>query len=143
MFSIIGIGLISVFYLSGNIESSHLNSFILAVFLVLGGIQAILMGINIKIYSIIHGYDEKIGWATFFMKYRNLENIMASGGILMLIGIIIGLFFITKWIQSDYGYVSQITTAIWSLLLVLIGLQFIISSIFTSMMLLNDPENNN
>ena len=54
IFSILGIVLMTLFYIHGNIETSHLHSFILGSILLIGGIQVITMSINTEVYSIIH-----------------------------------------------------------------------------------------
>ena len=59
IFSLLGVFLMSLFYINGNIETSHLHSFILGSILLIGGVQVIIMGINTEVYSIINGYQEK------------------------------------------------------------------------------------
>ncbi|MDD1665560.1 MAG: glycosyltransferase family 2 protein, partial [Methanomicrobiales archaeon] len=50
-FAGIGLVLMTAFYLTGNLETSRFNSFILGTLLLLGGIQAFLTGVEISVYS--------------------------------------------------------------------------------------------
>ena len=140
IFSLLGIFMMALFSFSGNIELSHLHSFILGAILLIGGVQLLVMGINTKVYSIVHGYDEKSGWINKFLNYHSLEKFLVFGGILILGGILIGLSIILYWINANFGEISQIFQGILSLLMIIIGIQVIFCSVFISMMILNEGE---
>ena len=139
-FAFIGFALMGVFYVTGDIEASHLHSFILGALLLLGGAQGVFMGVLISTYSIIHGYREKSGFMKTIMDYHSLEKFLIAGGIFMVLGILVGAYIIYQWFASRFGEISQISTAIIALLLIIIGMEVLFFSIFTSMMLLH--ENN-
>ncbi len=141
MFSLIGMLLMIFFYLRGNVESSHLHAFILSAIMVIGGIQVILTGFLMKTYSVIHGYENIGGIIEILMKYSNLEKFLAFGFFLLLIGVIIGLNILIQWVSMSFGFLSEISTAIISLVLIVTGVQIFLFAVFQSMMLLN--ENNN
>ena len=61
MFSLVGILLMGIFSLEGNVEQSHLHVFILGAILLMGGLQVILTGFLMKTYSVVHGYENKAG----------------------------------------------------------------------------------
>ncbi len=140
MFSLTGLLLTAFFYIRGNPES-HLHTVILGAILVIGGIQVILTGFLMKTYSVIHGYENKAGIIEMVMKYSNLEKFLILGFFLLLAGIFVGLNILIHWISMSFGFLSEISTAIISLILIVTGVQIFLFAIFQSMMLLN--ENNN
>lgn len=138
IFSLIGGGLLALFYLQGNVEKSHLNSFLLAALLLSGGVQTVFSGVTIKTYSILSGYDEKKGLMGKLMDYHSLELFLVIGGILVLAGIVTGLYLLSVWVESGFGFLPQISLAVLTLLSIIIGLQVLFFAIFMSMMLLNE-----
>ncbi len=140
LLSVLGILLMVLFSLNGDIESSHLHSFILGAILVIGGIQVILSGFLMKTYSVIHGYENKAGIIEILMKYHNLEIFLVLGFLLAAAGILLGLNIFLRWVSANFGFLSEISTAIISLVLIVTGIQIFLFAVFQSMMLLN--ENN-
>ena len=138
IFSILGILLMTLFYIRGNIETSHLHSFILGSILLIGGIQVITMGINTEVYSITHGFHEKSRFIGTFLNYHSLERFLVMGGAMILLGVILGISVILDWIHVNFGEISQISTSVVALSLIVIGIQVISCSIFLSMMLLDN-----
>jgi len=137
-FAGIGFVLMSLFYLTGNIETSRFNSFILGTLLLLGGVQAFLTGVEISIYSIVHGYLEKRGLVARIMDYHRLEEFLLGGGILVLAGLLLGLLIIARWVMSGFGALTEVSNAIISMVLIVVGMEVIFFAIFVSMMLLNE-----
>ena len=129
------------FYIEGDIESSHLHTFILGAILVIGGIQVVLSGFLMKTYSVIHGYENKQGIIEILMKYHNLEIFLVLGFFSIFAGILLGLNIFLHWVSTNFGFLSEISTAIISLVLIVTGIQIFLFAVFQSMMLLN--ENNN
>jgi glycosyltransferase involved in cell wall biosynthesis len=140
LLSVIGILLMVLFSLNGDIQSSHLHSFILGAILVIGGMQVILSGFLMKTYSVIHGYEKKAGIIEILMKYHNLELFLVLGFLLAAAGILLGLNIFLRWVSENFGFLSEISTAIISLVLIVTGIQIFLFAVFQSMMLLN--ENN-
>jgi glycosyltransferase involved in cell wall biosynthesis len=140
IFAAAGFLLMSFFYFRGNVESSHLHTFILGAIMMMGGLQVVLTALLMKTYSVIHGYEKKVGIIEIFMRYHNLEKFLMFGAFLVFFGIFIGLNIIIQWISENFGLLSQISTAIISLVLITTGLQVFLFAVFQSMMLLN--ENN-
>jgi lipopolysaccharide biosynthesis glycosyltransferase len=141
IFSLIGLLLMSFFYFQGNIESSHLHAFIMSAIFIIGGVQVILMGFLMKTYSVIHGYENKQGIIELVMKYHSLEIFLVLGFLLVSVGVLLGLNIFLRWVSTNYGALSEISTAIISLVLIVTGIQIFLFAVFQSMMLLN--ENNN
>jgi glycosyltransferase involved in cell wall biosynthesis len=140
IFSVVGLILMAFFYIQGNVEGSHLHAFILGAILVMGGSQIVNSGFSMKTYSVIHGYETKGGIIETVMKYHNLEKFLLIGFFLIAVGILLGLNIFIQWFTSDFGFLSQISTAVISLVLIITGLQIFLFAVFQSMMLLN--ENN-
>ena len=138
LFAGIGSVLMALFYLNGNIEASHFNSFILGTLLLLGGIQAFLTGVEISVYSIVHGYLEKRGLVARIMNYHSLEELLLAGGILILLGLAFGLQIIARWVAGGFGELAGFSNAIISMVLIVVGMEVLFFAIFTSMMLLNE-----
>jgi lipopolysaccharide biosynthesis glycosyltransferase len=140
VFAVVGVLLMGFFYLNGNVESSHLHTFILGAIMVMGGTQVVVSALLMKTYSVIHGYETKAGIIELFMRYHNLEKFLMAGALLAFAGILIGLNIFIWWISENFGLISQISEAIISLVLITTGIQIFLFAVFQSMMLLN--ENN-
>jgi glycosyltransferase involved in cell wall biosynthesis len=140
LFSLVGILLMGFFYFEGNVESSHLHTFILGAILLMGGLQVILTGFLMKTYSVVHGYENKAGIIVSLMQYHNLEKFLLLGACLVLAGVLVGFNIIIKWFEVGFGFLSEISTAITALVLIVSGIQVFLFTVFQSMMLLN--ENN-
>jgi glycosyltransferase involved in cell wall biosynthesis len=140
IFTLVGFLLMTFFYIQGNVESSHLHSFIVGAILIMGGLQVVLTGFEMKTYSIIHGYEKKAGIIELIMNYHNLEKFLMLGSLVLLAGVVLGLNILIHWISVSFGFLSAISTAIISLVLITTGLQIFLFAVFQSMMLLN--ENN-
>jgi glycosyltransferase involved in cell wall biosynthesis len=140
LFSLVGILLMAFFSINGDIESSHLHTLILGAILVIGGIQVVLSGFLMKTYSVIHGYEKKQGFIEFLMKYHSLEIFLVLGFLSIFAGILLGFNIFLRWVMTDFGLLSEISTAIFSLVLIVSGIQIFLFAVFQSMMLLN--ENN-
>jgi hypothetical protein len=142
LFSVVGLLLMAFFSLEGNVESSHLHIFIVGAIQIMGGMQVILTAFLMKTYSVIHGYENKAGIITLFMQYSTLEKFLVFGILLILGGIIVGLNILVQWISISFGMLSEISTAIIALILIVTGMQVFLFTIFQSMMLLNENTSN-
>jgi glycosyltransferase involved in cell wall biosynthesis len=140
IFSLLGVLLMTYFYIQGSVDASHLHSFILGAILIMGGLQVVLTAFEMKTYSIIHGYENKAGIIGLVMNYHNLEKFLILGSLVLLAGFVLGLNILIHWVSVGFGVLSESSTAIISLVLIISGLQILFFSIFQSMMLLN--ENN-
>ena len=141
VFSLVGVLLMLIFSIQGDVEISHLHTFILGAILIIGGLQVVTIGFLMKTYSIIHGYENKAGIIEFIMTYSNLEKFLVLGSVLLLGGVLLGLNILIQWMSVSFGYLSEISTAIISLVLIVSGLQIVLFAVFQSMMLLNESNN--
>jgi glycosyltransferase involved in cell wall biosynthesis len=142
LFSLVGILLMVFFSINGDIESSHLHTLILGAILVIGGIQVVLSGFLMKTYSVIHGYEKKQGFIEFLMKYHSLEIFLVLGFLSIFAGILLGFNIFLRWVSTSFGILSEISTAIFSLVLIVSGIQIFLFAVFQSMMLLNENNYN-
>jgi len=140
IFFLIGLLLMTFFFAQGSVESSHLHTFILGAILMIGGIQVVLSGFLMKTYSVIHGYENKAGIIELLMKYHSLEIFLIIGFFLIAAGVLLGLNIFLHWVSTNFGFLSEISTAIMSLVFIVTGIQVFLFAVFQSMMLLN--ENN-
>jgi len=141
LFSLVGLLLMAFFYVQGDIESSHLHTFILGAILIIGGMQVVLSGFLMKTYSVIHGYENKQGIIKLLMKYHSLEIFLVLGFLLTSAGVLTGLNIFLQWVLTNFGFLSEISTAIISLVLIVTGIQIFLFAVFQSMMLLNEYTN--
>ena len=139
--SLAGLFLMLFFYAQGDIESSHLHAFILGAIFMIGGVQVIISGFLMKTYSVIHGYENKAGIIELVMKYHSLEIFLVLGFLLTSAGVLIGLTIFLRWVLTNFGFLSEISTAIISLVLIVTGIQVFLFAVFQSMMLLNESNN--
>jgi hypothetical protein len=137
-FALFGLVMMAAFYTSSEDPSGRTHSFILGAILLTGGFQLFLSGLMIKVYSAVHGFDKRQGIVETLLNYQTLEKFLGIGVALILAGLIIGGIILHGWIQSGLGPLYQITNAVLSLCLVIIGLELSFIAVFISMMCLND-----
>jgi len=138
--SIFGIIMMAAFFATADAPAGRAHSFILGALLATGGLQLLLFGVMIKVYSVLHGFEKREGFVETLLNYQNLEKFLAAGGILILIGLGAGGLIFLNWVRSGFGPLSQITNAVLSLSLIIIGLQIAFMAVFISMMCLNDEN---
>lgn len=136
--SIFGLLMMAAFYASADAPAGRTHSFILGALLATGGLQLLLFGVMIKVYSVVHGFEKRVGFVETLLNYQNLEKFLAAGGILIFIGLVAGGLIFLDWVRSGFGPLSQITNAVLSLSLIIVGLQVAFMAVFISMMCLND-----
>lgn len=140
IFALVGFVLMILFAVKGQVATSHLHSFILGAFLLCGGVQIVVIGILMKIYSVTHRYEEKAGIIVSIMDYHSLERLLFAGGLILVLGFLAGVSVIIAWVQSGFGQIAEIVNAVAALCLGTIGLQIIFMAIFSSMMLLREEN---
>jgi len=133
-----GLILMAAFYTSANDPTGRFHSFILGAILISGGLQLFLSGILIKVYSVIHGFERRVGFVEHLLNYHTLERYLFVGIVLTLMGLFIGSWILKSWISTGFGELAQIGNAVLSLLLIIIGLEVAFTTVFISMMCLND-----
>jgi glycosyltransferase involved in cell wall biosynthesis len=135
VFTIFGFLLMLVLYLRGDVEERSMHSFILGAIAFLTGFNSLFFGLMISAYSTVHRYSTS-SIALKILDYHSLERELAAGVLLIVAGILAGVYIIQSWIASGYGSLSQIALAVASLVLVSSGLQLVYTAFFLSMLLL-------
>ncbi len=136
-FALFGLVMMAAFYTSSESPSGRTHSFILGAILFTGGVQVLASGLLIKVYSAVHGFDRPEGYVKALLNYQHLEVFLVAGMGIILAGLVLGGSIICDWIQSGLGPLYQITNAVLSLSLVIIGLEISFIAVFISMMCLN------
>jgi len=101
--------------------------------LTLIGYQLIVFAAFAKSYAINH-----LGEESRFMEkiYRciTIEKASIVGILLGLIGVIIYIFILIKWIKSGFGSLNEVKNSILALTLIVLGIQTIFSSFMLSIL---------
>ncbi|MFH1358802.1 MAG: glycosyltransferase family 2 protein [archaeon] len=100
--------------------------------LVIVGYQLIIFSIFAKTYAITH-LNEKSPLEKYF-KYITIKNASILGIIITLIGAIIYIAVLIKWINLDFSSLDEIKTLVIGLTLGVIGIQTIFSSFMLSIL---------
>lgn len=111
----------------------YIHPMIFGSFLTLAGFQIMFTGFFAKIY-LFTILEEKSKFLERFFKTFNLEKGIALGILLFLLGLIIDLIVLLKWIQSNFGELSEIKTLIFALTLNVLGIQIIFNSFYLSIL---------
>lgn len=138
---ILGIFMTLVLSLRGNVETTSLHSFILGSMLAIIGTQMIATGSVMKVYGIIHNKIDKTGMTAKMLDYHSLESGLVAGVILFFAGMALGTKILLKWISSGYGSLSEVGSAVISVVLAAVGIQIIFSALIISIFMLEKKEN--
>lgn len=110
------------------------HTMILASMLVLLGYQVIMLGVYAKAFSYVTGID-KGGWTiNTTLRYFQLEKGIVLGFTVTLIGLAIGFVTLFNWAKVGFGALWAIRPAVFSLTLLVLGIQIIFSSFFLSIL---------
>lgn len=137
---ILGIFMTVTLSIRGNVETTSLHSFILGSMLLLIGTQMIATGSYMKVYGIVHDRIEKSGLTSKLLDYHSLEFGLIFGIGLFFAGLVLGSGVILKWIESGYGSLSEVGTAVTSMTMAALGIQVIFSALIISIFILEDKE---
>ncbi|MDY6965090.1 MAG: glycosyltransferase family 2 protein [Halobacteriota archaeon] len=137
---IFGLLLTLTLLIQGNVVETNLHSLILGSLLAIIGFQTIIMGIYTRVYAIVHGLAREEGFIKRFLDYHSLEMELFVGAGLFLIGLITGTRVLITWIFSGYGALSEVGSAVISMVLATIGIMLIFSALFVSLLLLDKEE---
>lgn len=108
-----------------------LHAMILGSMLAIAGSQVISLGLSAKAYGVYHlGEKDKL-----HEKYDGrirLEHGLLTGGLVMLVGFVLAGVVVVDWIGSDFGGLAKQQLAVFSLTLVVLGMQTMFTSFFMS-----------
>lgn len=137
---LLGIFLIVTLSIRGDVENKSLHSFTLGSMLLIIGAQMIATGGYMKVYGIVHNRIDKTGITAKLLDYHSLEFGLLFGIFLFFLGLIWGSTVIIKWINSGYGSLSEVKTAVISMTMAALGIQVIFSTLIISIFLLEEKE---
>jgi glycosyltransferase involved in cell wall biosynthesis len=140
LISLLGIFMTVTLSIRGDVETTSLHSFILGSMLLIIGAQMIATGGYMKVYGIVHNRIDKTGITSKLLDYHSLEFGLIFGIILFFAGIVWGSGVILKWINSGYGSLSEVGTAVTSMTMAALGIQVIFSALIISIFLLEEKE---
>jgi len=117
-----------------------IHPMVLGNLLVILGFQILVFGLFINVYSSIHGLREADKISKFFFRYNNLEYELIFGFILFIAGFYIDATILWKWWTSGFGALKELRHAIFASTLMFLGVQFIFSALFLSVLLLDKRD---
>lgn len=133
---ILGLFITTSLLLTDNAAYNRLHSFILGSMLLIIGGQTLATGGYMKTYGVIHGMYRDDKKSKKLLSYHSLEKELIGGSLILGAGFILGLKVAYTWINTGYGSLEEVESAVISMVLAAIGLQMIFASIFLSVMLL-------
>ena len=137
---ILGIFMTLTLSIRGNVETTSLHSYILGSMLLLIGTQMIATGSYMKVYGIVHNRIDKNGLTSKLLDYHSLEFGLVFGILLFFAGLVMGSGVILKWVESGYGSLSEVGTAVTSMTMAALGIQIIFSTLIISIFLLEEKD---
>ena len=137
---LLGIFLTVILSIRGDVETTSLHSFILGSMLLIIGAQMIATGVYMKVYGIVHNRIDKTGITSKLLDYHSLEFGLLFGIFLFFAGLVWGSGVFLKWINSGYGSLSEVGTAVASMTMAALGIQVIFSTLIISIFLLEEKE---
>jgi hypothetical protein len=113
-----------------------IHAMIVGAMAAIAGGQVAGLGICAKAYGVQHlGEHDK-----FFERFEGrvrLEHGLISGGLVLIVGLVITVIIIASWIGSELQALSEQQLAVFAMTLVVLGLQVIFSSFFLSLVRLH------
>jgi glycosyltransferase involved in cell wall biosynthesis len=122
---------------TSSLEIIRIHSFILGSVIIIVGLQIIATGGYMNVYGIVQGKIDKKGLTAKVMDYHSLEVGLVIGIILLVSGMLLGASVVYKWISSGFGSLSEIKSAIISMILVAVGIQMALFALIVSVFILN------
>ncbi len=94
------------------------------------GWQILTLGLCAKVYARQIGLEEESGGP---LSWLTLERALTLGGILALVGFGFAVYIFVKWIAHGFGELAEVQTAVFSLTLLVIGVQTIFSAFLSGL----------
>ena len=102
--------------------------------LALLGFQVVLLGLYARTYAIVSGLEKRDKLIKWMWKHFSLEKGLLLGAASFALGFIVDAWIMYKWVNSGFGALSEVRTALFALLLMALGAQTIFSSFFLSIL---------
>lgn len=98
------------------------------------GFQTINIGVFAKIYSSSNNLTPVDSFLTKFQQIFTLEKGIITGIIFFILGLVINIYILAKWIQIDFGQFNEVKLVALASTLLIVGIQIIFSSFFINIM---------
>jgi hypothetical protein len=108
---------------------------LLGSLLTLLGYQIINLGLCARTYAITIGFEKHDKLIDFIAKYISLERGVIIGIGVFLIGFFVSLKILFSWVHGSFSSMNEIRNIIFSMTILIVGVQTIFSSFFLSMLL--------
>ena len=108
---------------------------LLGSLLTLLGYQILNLGLCARTYAITIGFEKHDNLIDFIAKYISLERGIVIGLAVFLIGFFIILKIFFSWIHGNFSSINEIRNIVFSITILIIGIQTLFSSFFLSMLL--------
>ncbi len=102
--------------------------------LALLGTQVILLGLYARTYAMVSGLEKQDKLIAFLFRHFSLEKGLLFGASAFAFGFIVDGWIAYQWVQSGMGALNEVRTALFALLLMALGVSFIFSSFFLSIL---------
>lgn len=131
---LLGVSILTYLFVQGEVHRMH--SFLFGGIITIIGFYTLTNGIFLKAYAISYGIGRK-GRFSKLLSYHHLEIELLLGFLFIATGVILGLYVVNQWVSNGFGSLSELRTAMISLLSTSIGLQIIFITLFISLLTLN------
>lgn len=118
------------------------HSLILGSMLLIIGYQTLLSGVYIAAFGRTYGVEGPGRLAKMLNSYHSLEKELFVGMALLLIGVILGLDVIHRWMGAGYGSLQEMEKSVMAMVLTIMGVQTVFSAVFISLLLLKSEDEN-
>ncbi len=115
---------------------SRLHTLILGSLLLIIGYQMMLAWIHFGAFGTVYGFSKSSGIVKKIMSYHSLGRELSIGLLLLLAGVVGGIYVLYSWTAVGFGPLFQIQYAMLALILSILGIQTIFSGMFLSLLLL-------
>ena len=139
---ILGLFLTIIVLIQEPQEDLRIHSLILGSMFLITGYTTLLSGVYITAYSKTYGIGNHSKLATMLTNYHSLEKELLVGMTLLLIGVVLGLDVINRWMGTGYGSLQEMEKSVMAMVLTIMGVQTVFSAIFISLLLLKSEDEN-
>jgi len=134
------VGLVSIILLKqGPLSIAGFNIdihfMLLGSLLTLLGYQIINLGLCARTYAITIGFEKHDKLIDFIAKHISLERGVVIGIGVFLIGFFVSFKILFSWVHGSFSSMNEIRNIIFSMTILIVGVQTIFSSFFLSMLL--------
>lgn len=94
----------------------------LAALGIIVGTELVHMGVQMKLFAIGEGIDIAGPFTQKFIRWFRLERLLAVGGLLAFVGVVIGFSIWRAWAQAGYGALEAVRPMVTATTLIAIGI---------------------